>query len=112
MSEFSNDVRERKLFKLMKDGKSHRRVMTIEEVSGVGAFKYRVKIADTESSHKGFGKFIPTHRFVVPRATIEEAVEDAEKEFASSVIEGKFERVPIGKDFPPSVAPGTGLDIS
>ena len=97
MSEFSKDVRERKLSKPGPNGKIHRRIITIEEVIGSEPFNYQVKIADRESSEHNF---IPTHRFIVPRETLEEAIEDAEEEFLTSVEKGNFTSLPVGEHFP------------
>jgi hypothetical protein len=97
MSEFSKDVRERKLSKPGPNLKIHRRVITIEEVSGSEPFNYQVKITDIEISEQNF---IPTHRTIVPRKTIEEAIEDAEEEFLTSVEKGNFTSLPVGEHFP------------
>jgi hypothetical protein len=110
MSEFSNDVRQRKLFKPTANGTAHRKI-SIEDVNGADPFKYRVTTKNRTQSPT-FGLRDPNDRKSptadstwkmdppkLPRTTLNEAIEDAEKELKRSIDEG-FELVKADKDFP------------
>jgi hypothetical protein len=109
MNEFSNDVRQRKLFKPTANGTAHRSI-SIEDVNGAGAFKYRVTTGNrTQSPNfglRGQNDWTPTANSTwrmdppkLPRLTFNEAIEDADKELERSKDED-FRLVNADEDFP------------
>ena len=106
MSEFSNEVRQRKLTKGPKDARS-RRTISIEADAATGK-TFNVLVEDSKYTGANYGlqshenkhsNFTGTQK-AIPFDTLEQAIEFAEKEFKRSVEHEYFEPLAVGTDYP------------
>jgi hypothetical protein len=107
MSEFSNDVRQRRL---LKGGENVRFTRTISiELETITGIEVHVRIEDHQITGKNHGLLEPQQKTVsnfsgtqrlVPCDTLEKAIEFAEQEFKRSVEHEHFEALPVGAHYP------------